>query len=124
MAKVNVLMANGTPSPPMPLQKNTVVMANVGCRNKMEYMGDTGECFKADTEEATKIFAGLLAGKIDQPKTQQQYVDERKKKYNLDGEGRDGTREKPLLAVRTIRWLVSSGKKWHDAREEGHHCAD
>jgi hypothetical protein len=116
MAKVKVLMANGTPSPPTPMQKNAVVVrtrktslqTNVGWRNKIEYMGDTGERFKAATKEATKIFSDLSLGKIDQPKTQQQYVDELNTKYNLDGEGREGTREKHMLAVQTIRRLVSS----------------
>ena len=36
----------------------------------MEYMGDTSERFKAATKEATKIYFDLLAGKINQPKTQ------------------------------------------------------
>ena len=70
MTKVKVLMANGTPSPPTPMQKNAVVVrtrktslqTNVGWRNKIEYMGDTGERFKAATKEATNLCLIFIFG--------------------------------------------------------------
>ena len=53
-----------------------------------------GERKKAVVKEATQIFAGLAAGKITNLKSQQKYINALNRQYNLDGEGRENSREK------------------------------
>ena len=38
-----------------------------------------------------------MAGRVANPKTQQEYIDKLIQQYSLDGEGRDNTREKDIL---------------------------
>ena len=56
----------------------------------------------------TKIFANLTAGKIKNPKTQQEYVNALNRWFNLDGEGCVDNRVKHKLVVQTIRHLGAS----------------
>ena len=78
-------------------------------RNEIAYQEDTGRRYKLAFKEATKLLADLKAGNIANPLTQQEYIDKLHVKYTLDGEGKDGCREKHILALSTIRRAVSKG---------------
>ena len=47
----------------------------LGVRNDKSYKEDTKEHKEAATKETTKIFANLVAGRVANPKTQQEYID-------------------------------------------------
>ena len=114
--KVELLLARASPSPAPPAKKTAVVLrkrrtsgqVNADWQNKKQYMADTGKRYNKAMKEATKMFVQLSMGKLE-GKTQQQIVADLNIKWSLDGEGREGVREKHILNVRTVFRAVQSG---------------
>ena len=103
-------------SPPCPAQdlpepatkirsRRTSGNLNTEWRNDKRYAEDTLERLKRATKEATQQFVDLKAGRL-KGTTQQKIVDVLNKKYHLIG--RDESRERHVLAVRTIQRLVAN----------------
>ena len=61
-------------------------------------------------KEAKSLFVALADGKFEPGTTQQSIVDQCNKKYKLNGEAREGSREKHMLKVRTVQRLVAKGQ--------------
>ena len=111
-AQINRLMAASTPSPAKAMPETAVVVRtwrtsgqqNAEWRNDIAYEGDTGKRHTMATKEATQMFVDLSKGEIEG--TQLEIITRINNKYYLNGEGRENSREKHILNVRTIQRLV------------------
>ena len=107
------LASSSTPSPAKAMPAAAVVVRtrktsgqqNAVWQNQKSYAKDVGERLKMATKEATQKFVSLSSGKLTG--TQQGIIDNLNKKYMLHGNGRDGSREKHILGVRTVQRLVA-----------------
>ena len=75
----------------------TGLQKNVEWRNKKAYKEDTGERYKNAYKEATQLFADIKNKVVACKLTQQENIDNINKKWGLDGEGKEGSREKDRL---------------------------
>ena len=113
-AQINRLMAASTPSPAKAMPEAAVVVKtwrtsgqqNAEWRNDIAYEGDTGKRYTMATKEATQMFVDLSKGEIEG--TQLEIITKINDKYHLNGEGRENSREKHMLHVRTIQRLVKN----------------
>ena len=106
------------PLPDPPVEKSVEVIVtrqtshqrNVQWQNEKSYDEDRKRRYKSAMKEATQIFADLRDRKIKNPLKQPEYIAKLNEKYSLDGAGREGSREKHMLALSTVRNAVSDGK--------------
>jgi len=84
--------------------RRTSGQQNAEWRNDIAYEGDTGKRYTMATKEATQMFVDLSKGEIEG--TQLEIITKINDKYHLDGEGRENSREKHRLSLRTIQRLV------------------
>ena len=112
-------MEQAAPPPPVSVvpKKNTTITTrmtglqkNVQWRNEKSYAEDVGTRYNNAFSKCTQIFADLKAGKIQNPLTQQEYIDNVNKEFSLDGEGREGSREKHMLSISTVARAVRNGQ--------------
>merc|ERR1711957_1094490 len=111
-AQINRLMAASTPSPAKAMPEAAVVVRtrrtsgqqNAEWRNDIAYEGDTGKRHTMATKEATQMFVDSSKGDIEG--SQLGILAHLNNKYHLDGEGRENSREKHRLSLRTIQRLV------------------
>ena len=76
----------------------------------MSHDKDVSYRYKLAVKEATQAFADKKSGKDKSGNTQQQIVNALNHKWNLDGEGKEDSREKEMLSVRTVRHAVDEGR--------------
>lgn len=90
--------------------RQTSIQEGDGRRDEEAPEGDLRARFVAATKEATRLFADLRAGKVEDPKTQPEYIHEINRRYRLGTADREDRREKQILTVRTIQRLVAVGQ--------------
>lgn len=92
---------------------------NAEWRNQKSHDEDVGYRYKMAIKEATQAFADKMSGKDKSGRTQQQIVDYLNHKWNLDGEGKEDSREKEMLTVRTVRRAVEQGRIGTSPQKKG-----
>ena len=125
-AKVDTLISEVSPSPEKVAKtavtlksKKTSLQKNRQWRNEKSHKEDTSTRYKDAFKEATEIFDKLRKGLIENPKTQQQYLDQLNRKYQLDGQGQEGSREKKKLTITTVYRAVRNGTVGSSPKKKG-----
>ena len=113
--KVEALLQLDPPAEVAPKTATTIVsrrtglQQNVQWRNDLAYKADTGDRYKSAYKEATKLFADIKNNVVESKLSQQEHIDNINKKWSLDGEGKEGSREKDILSLSTITRAVRQG---------------
>ena len=115
LEKMAIAASSPSPAKNLPVPAKTITtrrtsnQVNAAWQNEKAYAEDTLRRLIAAKKEATQQFVALAEGKLETGTTQQMIVDRLNKKFKLSGVGRDGSREKHMLQVRTVARLVNKG---------------
>ena len=125
-SKVEALLKEVSPSPEKVAKtavtlksKKTGLQKNRQWRNEISYNQDITERYNKAFKEATRYFAKLKLGLIENGMTQEQFIVFINNKYKLDGEGREESREKHMVALSTVRRAVANGKVGVSPKKKG-----
>jgi hypothetical protein len=83
--------------------RRTSKQVNVEWRNHKAKKQCTDGRFNAAFKQATVTIHGMQQETIKETRTQQQVIDDLNLEFGLDGEGKENSREKKMLALRTVR---------------------
>ena len=103
--------------------RRTSYQKNCEWRNENSQSKDVNERYKNALKEATKSIADHRAGRIPNPPPgaggQQYFVDQANKKYNLDGEGKENSREQKRIALSTVLRYIEKGRVGKSPAKKG-----
>jgi hypothetical protein len=89
--------------------RRTSKQVNVEWRNHKATKQCTDGRFNAAFKQATVTIHGMQQETIKETRTQQQVIDDLNLEFGLDGEGKENSREKKMLVLRTVRRAISNG---------------